>query len=483
MKTLTLKGAYIFVYTLFLISYNSFAQKQIGNIDLFVSEIDNFSIAKVNTSTNERLLLKENLNPNESFVIYTITDNNIYGDTIKNIPIQHISNTDTILYYPSIRADGIYYIKDTLFVSFGKNIAMYKREKQHFVFSKIFDLFENDTNNSRFPQIIGYDNGKLFIANQRFEADKYYSLAVYDLNVRKITKEEHLYVGNSILLQYYDLFNSFAFYDNTIYFLNLIDPKVYLLDYNLKLKDSIDFSFNTDYQITQKALDTNVTINQSIIDPNRPKDIIYLLETIGILQYYLNTKLTTINDSIILVSTWRANEDSCNIIKINTLTKEKSILLTYPKYGKQSIYTSLSNGRIAPLYKDGMFFNYSTVLDSLEENIVYNLHLYYSPLLNFNSLKLSLRDRKLKETEISLNNYDCIIVFNEFLCKTCFTKETAHKKLLFIGDLKNINKVNALSIYKELQKIYPNSDIYFKGNNDFSKIKKNVLLSPLDLCQ
>lgn len=475
--------AFVICSIFFLISPNGFAQKQIGNFDLFTTEIDNFSIAKVNTSTNEHLLLKESFTPNESFVIYTLMGNNIYEDTIKNIPIQRISNTDTILYYPSIRADGVYYIKDTLFVSLGKKIVMYTRENKHFVFNKIFDLLEGDTNNSRFPQIIGYSNNKLFIANQQFETDKHYSLAVYDLNVRKITKEEYLYVGNSILLQYYDLFNSFAFYDNTIYFLNIIEPKVYLLDNDLKLKDSIDFSFNTDYQITQKLLDTNVSINQSIITPNKPKDIIYLLETIGILQYYLNTKLTTINDSIILVNTWRLNEDSCDIIKINTLTKEKSILLTYPKYGKQSAYTSLSNSRITPIYKDGIFFNYSTALDSLEENIVYTLHLYYSPLLSFNPPKLSLQDRKLKETEISLNEYDYIIVFNEFLCKTCFTRQTRDKKLLFIGDLKNINKVSGLGIYKDLKKLYPNSDIYFKGKNDFSKIKKNVLLSPSDLCR
>lgn len=460
-------------YILFLIAVfcniNVYSQEKIRSFDLFTRETANTSITKINTNTDKLLLLEENFSPCKSFNIIFISKDTFQIDTVENFLVKYVEDETEYDYYPVITANSVFYIKDTLFVSFGKGVATYTKRVNHF----ILDNIEYFSNNKIFKDIVGEKDGRLIIGNQYFSSSEYYELALYNIKTNEIQKIIQKDMGNSIMLHYYEIYNAFASNNKYISLMNTIEPKVYLYDYDLNAIDSINFSFNNNYKTTKNIIDTNFSINSSIVNLFYPKNIIILLDNINVLNLYSNTKQMFVNDSTLLILTMRMREDSCDLIKVNTHSKQSNVLLSFPKSGFASPYTALSIGSTMPLSSKGYFFDYNTQLDGEQENIIYSLDLYYSKVLNFNSNILSLEDRKGVLIKVDLQDYDGVIIFDEYLCKTCFAKELKDAKLLFIYHNSNIDKVNRLTWYRTLKKIYPNSEILFNSHYQFNT-KKNI---------
>lgn len=313
--------------------------------------------------------------------------------------------------------------------------------------------------NIQLSNIVSYHNNALILANQDFDGNKKYTIVIYDIPTNKIIKQTEREVGNSMLLHYYDVYNAFCSNQKYISIMNTITPKLYLYDYNLNLSDSIDFAFNEDYKKTLFILDTNVAVNKTVIQPQYPKNIIMLLDNIELLNLYSNMKQMFVNDSTLLIITQRYKSDTCDIIKINIKNHIKEIILSYPKYGKISPYTALSLSSTIPLFNNGIFMYHTADLDSNEENIIYSIDLYYSDILDFKNNFICLEDRKNQEVKVNVKDYDGVIVFDDYFCKPCFS--TDKRRYLLIYYSADIGKIKRLSLYNELKKLHPKSDIFF----------------------
>ncbi|MBR1775382.1 MAG: hypothetical protein IJ759_07675 [Bacteroidales bacterium] len=452
-----------------------YGQNRLHSFVLFTRETADSYISKINTNEDEILLLEEVYSPSSTFNIISVKKDTFQVDTVEKFLLKYSDNEDdNRYYYPTISATSLYYIKDTLFISFKYGIATYKKQRNHFILDNITYF----SNNELLSDIIGINNTNLILGNQYFSSSKYYRIALYDFNTKTIQNIVQMDMNNSIMFHYYDSYNAFASNNKYVSVINIIEPKIYLFDYNLNLIDSIDFSFNLDYKITKSIVDTNFIINQTIVQPNLPKNIIMILDSIGIQNYYANVKQTFVNDSILLVLTQRMKVDSCDLIKVNIQTKQSEIILSFPKYGMDSPYVPLFMGSMIPIFKHGYFVDYNTKLDEEEENIIYSLDLYYSKTLDFDTDVILLEDRKENIVEVNPKNYDGIIVFDEYLCKVCFSNKLKNSKLLFIYYKSGINKINRLTLYKDLKSIYPNAEIFFNHNNNFS-VKRNVIVNSL----
>lgn len=475
MNKLIIKYA-CFLVCILLLVYNAVAQEKKQSFDLFFRETDNSSIAKINTNTDERLLLLEEYEQSPYIYFATIDEDTIVLDSINNILASYIiESNDTSYYYPVILANSVYYINDTLFVSFGRGLITYIRKDRHFEFNSCY-YFEELKPEIRLSTIVGYKNGKLVLSSQVFNKEKSYIISLYDIQNHKILKQKNIYAGNSILLHYYDIYNAFSSNENYISFINTIEPKVYLYDYNLELVDSIAFSLNEDYKKTQHLLDTNVSVNQKIISPEYSKSVIMLLDKLNILDYYSNFKHSFIDNTSLIIFTQRRGVDTCDIIKLNMATHDKQVILSFPKYGTDSPFTALIPTMNIPLFSQGMFVDYTTKLDDAQEKIIYSVDLYFSDILNFSQTKMIFTDKKNNEVSIELKDYEGVIVFDDYFCRECFVSSHKNDKLLFIYYNSDIDKARRLSIYNELKKIYPNSDILFNYDSGL-KVKCNQFLT------
>lgn len=403
------------------------------------------------------------------FCIVSFDKDRIIIDTIQNIPHKYINEQDTFYYYPVILSPSLYYIKDTLFFASGHTIVSYYRDNGHFYFNDYVYL-DNDI---QLPNIVSYHNNILVLFTQRFDENKRYYIVTYDLQAHQLTKQIAIDIGNSVLLHYYDTYNVFCGNQKYISVMNTIKPELYLYDYDLNLVDSIDFAFNKDYEKTLLILDTNVAVNKEYVQPQYPKNIIMLLDNIEILNYYSNIKQMFVDDSTLFIITNRYNSDSCDIVKINTKNHTQKIILSYPKYGTISPYTALSLSTISPLFDNGIFIDYNYELDSSEENIIYSIDLYYSDILDFGENIISLEDKARQEVKINVKDYDAVIIFDDYFCKPCFA--TDKYKYLLIYHSVDISKVRRLSLYNELKKLYPKSDIFFNQKQTFNA-KRNTIL-------
>ena len=201
-----------------------------------------------------------------------------------------------------------------------------------------------------------------------------------------------------------------------------------------------------------------------------------LLDKLNILDYYSNFKHSFIDNTSLIIFTQRKGMDTCDIIKLNTMTHDKKIILSFPKYGTASPFTALIPTMNVPLFSNGMFVDYTTKLDDAQEKIVYSVDLYFSDILNFSQTKMIFTDKKNNEVSIELKDYEGVIVFDDYFCRECFVSNHKNDKLLFVYYDSNIEKVRRLSIYNELKKIYPNSDILFNYDNGL-KVKYNQFLT------
>lgn len=393
-------------------------------------------------------------------------------DTIENVPIR-FNNSDTLFYYPVISATCMYYVKDTLFVSFGKGIITYVRNNMHFEYDNIV-YFTDWNSEQNISNIIEYNGKTLALGCQNFNKNKSYYMFVFDIKKQEITKQLEIETDNSILLPYYDIYNVFGSNGNTLSFMNTIKPELYLYDYELNPTDTIFFALNDSYRTTSYILDTNVAANKGVITPQNAKTILMLLDNINILNYYSNIKQMFVDDTTLLVFTLRMNADSCDVIKINTKNNKKEVLLSYPKFGTTSPYVALTMGSNISLFNDGTFFTRTKRLDSLQENIIFGIDWYYSSILDFEDRVIGLEDRKGQEIKVNTKEYDGIIVFDDYFCKTCFAN-SKQMKLLLIYHTNKIDGIRKLSLYNELKKIYPKSDILFNCNNKFD-VKRNIIL-------
>lgn len=101
-----------------------------------------------------------------------------------------------------------------------------------------------------------------------------------------------------------------------------------------------------------------------------------------------------------------------------------------------------------------------------------------------NNCSVKLEDKSGKETDCLVSEYDYIIVFNAFFCKTCVDKQTREKHLLMICNENQSSKTFRISTCNSMRKLYPNSDIRFvKTPLSISLLKTNALLSSEEFCQ
>ncbi len=466
-----------------LIANVTFAQEKLYSFELFKRSTDDSFIGKIKNNIGAVMLLEEFMDVDTTMRIITVKDGIVKIDTLEHFIVKSYYD-DSTYYYPIIEARSMYCTKDRLFIAFKRGIATYTYQDGKFDYDDI-TYFEEGTHfafedGKYYSYIMGIHNDKLVLGEQYFSDGGNYLIALYDINSKQITNSIQKYLGNSIMYHYYDVFNSFAANDRYISLMNMMEPVVYLYDYNLQLKDSINFAFNEDWKITKHIVDTNFALNKAVVIPNEPKNIIYLLDTINIMKYYANQKQLFVNDSILLILTKRMNVDSSDWLKLNINTKESKIILSCPKSGKTSPYVSLGNGTDMALFDKGIFTDYERELDEEEESIVYSLDVYYSDVLDFSTKTILLEDRKQNLLEVNPNDYDAVIVFDSYLCKTCFTKELENAKLLFIYYDSNISKIQRLTWYRQLKKIYPNAEVLFNHNNQFS-VRKNIVVNPISI--
>ncbi len=457
-----------------LIANVTFAQEKLYSFELFKRSTDDSFIGKIKNNIGAVMLLEEFMGDMDTTLrIITVKDDIVKIDTLEHFIVKSYYD-DSTYYYPHISPSSMYCTKDRLFILFsGSGIATYTYQDGKFDYDDI-TYFEDGIH---FKNIVGIKDDKLILGMQDFSKNENYQIALYDINTKQITNSTQKYLGNSIMYNYIGIYNSFAANDRYISLMNMMEPVVYLYDYNLQLKDSINFAFNEDWKITKHIVDTNFALNKAVVIPNEPKNIIYLLDTINIMKYYANQKQLFVNDSILLILTKRMNVDSSDWLKLNINTKESKIILSCPKSGKTSPYVSLGNGTDMALFDKGIFTDYERELDEEEESIVYSLDVYYSDVLDFSTKTILLEDRKQNLLEVNPNDYDAVIVFDSYLCKTCFTKELENAKLLFIYYDSNISKIQRLTWYRQLKKIYPNAEVLFNHNNQFS-VRKNIIVNP-----
>lgn len=471
-KLLVVKYAY-FLVCIFFFKIGAYSQQKINSFDLFNTSTDNYSIAKVNTNTEEKLLVLENYAPDSCFYIVELINDTIHIDTIANTPAMYIGNKkDTIWYYPAITTTSMFYAKDTLFVAFGRGFVTYIRKANHFGYNDYCYFNENDL--PRLSNIIGYKDGSLIFGNQNYYGEKNYTLVAYDIKHKSLIKQIKIPTENSIFLHYYDMYNAFSSNSKYISVMNTIKPEISIYDYNLNLMDNIDFALNDDYKYTKLIVDTNISVNKDVISPLQPKITIKLLSDINILNYYSNIKQTFIDDTTLIVLTNKMNKDSCDIVKIDIKNHNKELLLTYPKYGIESPYTALNMTSNVPLFSKGLFIDYDAKIDSSEENLTYYIDIYSSSCLDFSPKTIILEDKKQNIINVNTKEYEGFIIFDDYFCKECFAANNKNKKLLLIYYSSAADKVRRLSLYNELKKIYPNSNILFNHDNNFD-LKYNQL--------
>lgn len=143
---------------------NVFAQQKVKGFDIFSSQTDDYSIVKINTCTEERLLLIEQYHQFPYFCIVSIEKDTVIIDTIQNIPIKYIHNQDTSYYYPAVLSNSLYYINNTLFFSSNNAIISYTKVNGHFNYNNCVYLDEN----IQLSNIVSYHNNALILANQDF---------------------------------------------------------------------------------------------------------------------------------------------------------------------------------------------------------------------------------------------------------------------------------------------------------------------------
>ena len=101
-----------------------------------------------------------------------------------------------------------------------------------------------------------------------------------------------------------------------------------------------------------------------------------------------------------------------------------------------------------------------------------------------NNCSVSLEDKGGKETDCLVSEYDYVIVFNAFFCKTCVDKQTREKRILMICNENQSSKTFRISTCNSLRKLYPDSDIRFvKTPLSISLLKTNALLSGEEFCR
>lgn len=427
---------YVALIGCILLSIDSIvAQDSIASFYLFQRETSFLEVAKINTNTNEILLL-EDLSEDPKYInIISLYDNDsIFIDTIDNIPIIKIYEDDdsTCSYdtsYSTPFSYNFYYIKDTLFFGFDYGIATYiKNDENRFKLNNVLS-FDEKFHKMYLDHIIGYTQNKVVVAKSYFSSDYDYIIALYDTKEKTFTKMVKFNLGNSILLNYKSLHNNFASNNKYISIMNLIKPEAYLLDYDLNIVDTIDFSLNDEYKITQHYIDSICYLYRNLITPKDPKNIIYLLDTIKQLEYSFNMKQMFLDDTTLIFTTNKLFKDTCEAILVNTNSKEKKLLFQYPMWGYHR-YTRLNDLYNMSLWNNGLFTAVRETLSKDEEHIDYYLDIFYSKELDFRQKEktekttlLKLTDRKLRNIEINTKDYDYIVVFDVYLCKTCFVNK------------------------------------------------------------
>lgn len=473
-------------YLLFLLPLGISAQENLHHFKLFQRDNKRNEIVKVNTFPDEIVLFETNDdNPNLLNIIFFQNDT-IFVDTMENISISYVyevnDTTFTHTTHPVFLADQLFYTSDSLFARFSKGIVLFTRRNNHFSLENTF-LFEDSvsipgTEISLLGSLVGYKDGKMILGKQYFEDDdcrNCYVLAVYDLHKQKFEAVKRFDLGNNIMMHYNESYRAFACGKNQIAFMDPIKPIVRLFDYHLEPIDSIDFAMNDEYRHTQYLLDTNISLNKEVIHPNQPKVAMMLLEQTGVWRNYGNLKLKFINDHNLLILTRRQGGDSLDMIKINTKTKKKEVILSFSTNDTASPYRSLVGSSSFRIFNNGIFFNAPAELSEDEEHIDYFLDVFYSGKLDFSN-KLMLEDRKKNVSEVNLTQYEYIIVFDEYLCKNCFSKTLQDANLLFIYT-KKADRTTRVGLRNELRKIYPNAEVLFNHGHKF-KVKKNILLDP-----
>lgn len=98
----------IFIASILFLCVNVFAQQKVKGFEIFSSQTDDYSIVKINTCTDERLLLIEQYHQSPYFCIVSIEKDTVIIDTIQNTPIKYIHNQDTSYYYPAVLSNSPY---------------------------------------------------------------------------------------------------------------------------------------------------------------------------------------------------------------------------------------------------------------------------------------------------------------------------------------------------------------------------------------
>ncbi|MGP1515635.1 MAG: hypothetical protein ACTTJH_06725 [Bacteroidales bacterium] len=73
---------------------------------------------------------------------------------------------------------------------------------------------------------------------------------------------------------------------------------------------------------------------------------------------------------------------------------------------------------------------------------------------------MTLETKKTDTVRVDLSEYYYIIVFDEYFCKACY-KNLSDEKILMIYNKKGLDKIDRISLYNSIKKIYKSADIYF----------------------
>lgn len=343
------------------------------------------SLTKVATYTDKKMffLSAENL---EFIPVFELKGETIARDSIPNIRIETGENE----FYWTLPT-SMTFSDGKLFTTYGYGIAEYERNDTAWFVKEVFPITD-EFNTAKYHRIIGVCGNKVVIA-----CDMYYnnpiekygdcSLAVYDLEEKRISRERVFNFDKAVFLSLYSFVNLFACHKEHISLLNPLKSEVYLLDYDLNVSDTLQFPLQEGYAATEKCLNELFTPEVITLCDKAPKNPVLILHPNLVLSkentYGFNTKQCFVDkDNLLIEYSLFGKEKGAEFFKLNLRTRQSERVFSF-SCKEQSVLDDLIWKEELPVFKDGTFFRTTLKPSQDEENIVGGLDMYYHEPFDF----------------------------------------------------------------------------------------------------
>ncbi len=388
MKAVILKRLYILFACFVFPFYGNYlsAQSLLKEFDnLFLTGTEEAFLTKVATYTDKKMffLSAEDL---EFIPVFELKGEAIIKDSIPNVRI--VTGEDR--FHWTIPTSMIF-SEGKLFTTYGYGIAEYERDDKAWFIKEVFPITD-DIYNAKYHRIIGVCGNKVVIACDMYynnPIEKYgdYTLAIYDLEEKRISRERVFNFDRAIFLNLYSFVNLFSCSKERISFLNPLKSEVYLLDYDLNVSDTLGFPSQDGYEATEKRLNELFTPEVILLCDKAPKNPVLILHQNLVFSkdnaYGLNTKQCFIDeDNLLIEYSLFGKGGAAEFFKLNLKTRQAERVFSY-SYKEQPDLDDLIWKEELPIFNDGTYFKTTMKPSQDEENIVGGLDMYYCKPFDF----------------------------------------------------------------------------------------------------